>query len=237
MKKKFIVANWKANKTEEEAVAWIESFYNSEDQIEDRDSKEIIICPPFSLLLQLRKYIDANGLSLSLGTQDISKFGAGAYTGEIPAEIIKKIISHSIIGHSERRKYFSEENQDILAKIKILLDNEITPILCLSDMNQLDFYISHDKTVVDRSSDIIFVYEPPSAISGGGSFHAESPQSVEENASEISRKIGKKVTTLYGGSVNPDNASTFFELANIDGGLIGQASLDASSFLEIIKKC
>jgi triosephosphate isomerase len=231
MKKAFIVANWKSNKTLKEVRSW----FGAIRQFSIPEGKEIIICAPFIFLSEIRAIIRSNNLSIKLGVQNISSFGQGAHTGEICAEQVADFATHAIIGHSERRRYFHETDNDVIAKLKQLVKNNITPILCISDIKQMDYYLSKDTIILDKAEDIIFVYEPPSAISEGGQFHADSPEIANQNAGQISQKIGKKVTILYGGSVNSGNAGSFFTLDNIDGCLVGQASLDAKEFYKIIQ--
>lgn len=231
MKKLFIVANWKSNKTSSEALAWLQELAT---QIYNNQNQEIIVCPSFTLLPAMRTFIKENNLPIKLGVQDLSPFAEGAYTGAIAPKQAKEFVTHAIIGHSERRRLFHETNEDVIAKVKQAIAHEITPILCISDMAQLDHYLSQDQTLIENADNIIFVYEPPSAISGGGAFHAESADVANQNAGEVSKKIGKKVSTLYGGSVNPQNKEELFSKENIEGGLIGQASLDPKSFMQLI---
>jgi triosephosphate isomerase (TIM) len=233
MKKVFIVANWKSNKTESEAKEWLSAVSSLKEQ--DLSNKKIIVCPSFVNLPAMKEFVKEQALPVKLGAQNISQFNEGAYTGEVNAKQIKDFAQYALIGHSERRKYFHETDDDVIVKLRQLIDGGIIPILCVSDMKQMDYYLSKDSIVKDRANDIIFVYEPPTAISINGQYRAESPETANLNAGQISQKIGKKVITLYGGSINSSNVQSFFALDNIDGALVGQASLDPSEFLQIIK--
>lgn len=235
MKKIFIVANWKSNKTTLQAQEWLEGITNFKSQISN--DTEIIVCPSFTLLPGMKSIIAEKQLPIQLGAQNVSNFEEGAYTGEINAKQAGEFVTHAVVGHSERRRLLHETDEDVQAKVKQLLAHNIMPVLCISDMVQLDHYLAESTVLKDNADKIIFVYEPPSAISGGGAYHPESPEDANKNAAEISNKIGKRVITLYGGSVNPENAATLFAQEYIDGGLIGQASLTPESLLNIVQSC
>src|SRR3990167_10320513 len=242
-----VVANFKAHKSWDEMSAWIEQVAPKCNEF----GGTIILCPSAPFLAAA--YSKLNPLAhsgsepsgsktggqnskLQLGAQDISKFEEGPYTGEISASQLKRICQYAIVGHSERRKYFGETDGDVIQKVDLLLKCEITPILCISDLNQLDSYVDAGKTIYDNAEKIIFVYEPPSAISADKDYKPEDPEVTNQNAGQIGKILGKKVVTLYGGSINPENIKAFLSKENIAGGLVGQACLDADIFLQLISK-
>lgn len=230
MKKPLVIANWKATKTVKETSEWVSIV---KPNLSDATDTDIVVCPPFNSLSVAKLLLQ--GTNIKIGAQDVSKFKKGAYTGEVTVEMLENLVSHCIVGHSERRRYFGETDDDVIEKVNLLLGAKITPVLCVSDLVQLDSYIQRGKRIIEEAASIIFVYEPPSAISGGGSYRPEDQDKASENAGKISEKIGKKVSTLYGGSVNPENVKAFFSKVNIDGGLVGQASVDPQAFLALLK--
>ena len=230
MKKPIVIANWKATKTIKETAEWAKSALPDLEKVRHA---EIIVCAPYNSLPLIASMLKET--PISVGAQDVSKFKKGSYTGEVTVEMLDGLIDYCIVGHSERRKYFGETDVDVIEKVKNLLDYSITPVLCVSNLKQLDSYLDKGKIIVDQAEKIIFVYEPPGAVSGGGAYRPESPDDAAFNSRKIGEKLGKEVTTLYGGSVNPENAKSFFSKDNISGGLIGQASTDPAVFIEIFK--
>ncbi|MCL5746809.1 MAG: triose-phosphate isomerase [Patescibacteria group bacterium] len=223
MKKLYIVANWKSNKTELEAKEWLQSIQNSEFRIQNAD-KEIVVCPSFTLLPALKSYILSHKSEIKLGAQDISPFGSGAYTGEVNGEQIKEFADYVIIGHSERRKYFGETDEMIAKKIIQATGNGLTPIICISRIEQI-------KNLKLKIKNCIVAYEPLFAV---GSGKADTPENANQKAEEI-KKIVDNIPVLYGGSVTESNVKSFTSMPFIDGVLIGGASLNPLSFAEIIR--
>jgi triosephosphate isomerase len=228
--KPVIVANWKANNNLGQLERWLDQVKNN---LADVDNVEIVVCPTFLILNKAKELI--KGSNLKLGAQTVSSKPVGAYTGEIPAELLAEIVEYCIIGHSERRKYFSENSQQIVEKVELLLKNQVVPILCVSDLTQLDEYLSASQIFKENAGKIIFVYEPPNAISGGGDYHPESSDSVLRNTEEIRKKIGDEVVVLYGGSVNKEVIGNYVKESNINGVLVGKASLDPGEFTQITR--
>ncbi|MDP2670881.1 MAG: triose-phosphate isomerase family protein [bacterium] len=225
--KPLFVANWKANKTVKEAVDFAQKF----GQEIANSSSAAILCVPFPYLYTLFELTDE--YNFKVGAQNVSRYDNGAYTGEVTAQMLQGIASHCIVGHSERWKFFGENAQTVAQKVEKLLSNGITPILCVSDQRQLETYLSSE-AIAKSVEKIIFVHEPPGAISGGKDYHPQEPERANEEVKTIKEKIGQDVVVLYGGSVNSENITGFLEQGQINGFLVGQASLSVDGFAALV---
>lgn len=215
MKKLFIVANWKANKTVQSTNEWFDQFAIPSDLSPD---KTVIICPPFHLLPIVNMRIREKQLSVSIGAQTVSMFPEGAYTGEIAATQIKEMAEYVIIGHSERRKNFSETDEILVKKVAMAKQAGLKIIYCVPDA----------QTMIPEGVDIV-AYEPIAAI---GSGHPDTP----ENADAVAKTINNKGITsvLYGGSTTAENVHQYTEKESVNGVLVGGASLKPLEFSSMI---
>lgn len=224
MKKIFIIANWKSNKTIKEADAWFLSIQDSGLRIENVN-KEIIICPSFTLLSEGGLKVKSQELRFKIGAQNISQYEEGAYTGEVSGRQIKELAEFAVIGHSERRDNFAETDKIVGKKIDQAFKYELIPIICISNIEQ----VKNLKSKISNGK-IIIAYEPLFAIGSGS---PDTPENADRMCQEIKSILGE-VPALYGGSVNKDNIKNFTKMLNIDGALVGKASLDPLEFLGII---
>lgn len=217
MKNIWIIANWKSNKSVKEAIEWID-FVGS--RLEKKPNLKVVVCPSFIDIEEVKKTILVGNYPLLVGSQDLSPFDAGAYTGEETASILKQFVDLSILGHSERRKNFGETDEMISQKVKQALDHQITPLVCIQDEN----------TPIPESCKLV-AYEPIFAIGTGNS-------DIPQNAVEIANKLKQKspeIEVLYGGSVTAQNAKGFLMQDNLSGLLIGRSSLDPIEFVKIVE--
>ncbi len=250
MKKFIIAANWKMNKTVQESISFI-SKIDSELKDSDIYSKleniEIVIFPPFTSIYPISNLSKL----ISLGSQNIYFEESGAFTGEISAEMVKDLVKYSLIGHSERRKIFRETDKDINSKIKISLNSNLYPMLCIGEtLNERESGKTFDCIKGQLRSGLqdippedigrmVFAYEPVWAIGTG---ITATPDQAQEVHDFITREINdiaqntEKRTILYGGSVKPENSIDLLSKKDINGALIGGASLNTESFFAIIQK-
>ncbi len=220
---KYLIANWKAHKNLKEAEAWVKIF----NDLLKKDKKiieklqnnklKIVICPSHQLIYPVKQWL-IDLPNLSLGAQDISYFDKGSYTGEVPAQNLAGLVEYAIIGHSERRKYFKENNATIDQKLVLARDYDIEPILCVRDR--------HD--IIPEKVNFI-AYEPVYSIGTGEN---ESLDKILEMKKSL--HIDKDTIFLYGGSANEKNATDYLQSEQISGFLIGTASKEAVSFYNTV---
>lgn len=216
-----IAANWKSHKNREDAKKFWDEIIVQKEMLKT-SSVEVLLCPPFSLLSDAIDAVRVHALPISIGAQNVSSFPEGAYTGEIAATQLAGLATHVIIGHSERRDYLQESEHLIEMKIKQAKDAGLTVILCVQDK---------DATVYEGVD--IVAYEPVHAIGTGT---PDDPLHVQETLEALFSRY-PNVRFLYGGSVNPDTIQQFLAIKHISGFLVGGASLEASSFMELIGIC
>ena len=251
MRKKIVAGNWKMNKTFEEAQALVSEVVNMIND-EVNNEAQIVLCPSFPFLATISKTIDGNA-NVHLGAQNCHQNESGAYTGEVSAGMLQSVgVEYVILGHSERRQYFYEDDQLLEAKVKAVLKQGLSPIFCIGESleqreqdltfsileTQLSeglFHLSNEE--FDR---VVIAYEPIWAIGTGKTASSQQAQEVhafirEQIARHYDAEAAQNTTILYGGSCNPGNARELFACPDIDGGLIGGASLKSRDFLDIIK--
>ncbi len=212
----WIIANWKSNKTIQEALDWISAVG---PKLEKRENLKVVICTTFTAIEEVKKAVMVGNYPLIVGSQDLSPFPEGAYTGEEPAIILKQFAELSIIGHSERRQNFGETDEMVSKKVKQALDNQITPLVC----------VQGKETQVPEGVKLI-AYEPIFAIGTG---NPDTPENANEIAENFKEKYGIEV--LYGGSVTSKNVKDFVTMDNINGVLVVGASLDPEEFVRIVQ--
>jgi len=251
MRKKIVAGNWKMNKTYEEGLSLFSEVVNMvKDEV--RGNQEVIVCTPFIHLSSVAKL--SQGVSnVKIGSQNIHQAESGAYTGEISASQVKSVgAEYTILGHSERRAYFGETDELLAEKVNAALKYDLKPIFCIGETkeeresgkffdiikNQLDRGVFHLSK--EAFANIVLAYEPVWAIGTGLTASPEQAQEVhafirQAIADKYDAETAESTTILYGGSCNPSNAATLFAQQDIDGGLIGGASLKSRDFLEIVK--
>lgn len=246
MRKTIIAGNWKMNKTNSEAVELAGGLLDNQG---DGDNVRVVICPPFTALSEVSGAIKDS--KIFLGAQNIYPENSGAYTGEISPDMLLTIgVTYIILGHSERRDYFAESDQFVNRKVKLALEKGLIPIVCVGEKieeretgnteevvgRQIDG--SLDGLSGDQIKNVVVAYEPIWAIGTG---KTASPEMAQEVHAFIRRKLrgrygdtAEEISILYGGSMKGSNAPELLKQEDIDGGLIGGASLKADEFIKII---
>lgn len=246
MRKPFVAGNWKMNKTTVESRQLVVELLPGLNKIKTIDR---VLCPPFTDLWAVKEILE--GSDIGLGAQNMYWEPSGAYTGEISAPMLAEVCQYVILGHSERRQYFGESDETVNRKIKAALAHGLTPIVCIGE--------SLDENRAGKTSEVVgrqvrqglaglsgedgirlvIAYEPIWAIGTGLAATPEDANTIHKEVvrAALSDLFGDEsagtIRILYGGSVKPDNAADFFTQSDIDGALVGGASLKADSFIAI----
>jgi len=251
MRKKLVVGNWKMHKNLTESQALITEIRGIvRDEFRHNDA-EIVICPTALALASSARLVE--GSEIHIGAQNVNENKEGAFTGEWSASMLKSVgVSHVIVGHSERRQYYNETSQACALKNKAAITEELVVLYCVGESleeRESNQHFDVIKTQIEQGlmgitsenmSHVVIAYEPVWAIGTGKTASADQAQEVHEFIrglieTKYGQAISQSVRILYGGSVNPDNAKQIFGMEDIDGGLIGGASLKPRDFFEIIK--
>jgi triosephosphate isomerase len=219
MNKCLIVANIKSYQNENEAKNWLEAFAKIKELSLNLAQKEIVVCPSFTQLFSFFSFFSANNIGVKLGAQDVSPFDEGAYTGEVNAKQLKDFAEYVLIGHSERRQNFNETEDMLVNKTAMALKYGLNPI----------FLIQSQMDVIPQGVQIV-AYEPTTAIGTG---NPDTPENADAVGAIVKSKTNLQL--LYGGSVTSENVKSFTAKANIDGVIVGGASLEAEELLKIIE--
>ena len=248
----FIAGNWKMNLDHLQAIAFVQKLaWSLKDAKHGFDAVEVAVFPPFTDLRSVQTLVAADKYELKFGGQDVSAYDSGAYTGEISASFLKALdCSYVIIGHSERRTLHNEGDDEIAAKVVAAIEHDLVPVLCVGEtaedlekhgpsavpVEQLKAALAG----VKAGADIVVAYEPVWAI---GSGQAATPEQAEQVAAQlrhtlvelIGQESAEATRILYGGSVKSSNIAGFMRQPNVDGALVGGASLDLAEFSSIVQ--
>ncbi len=246
MRKKIIAGNWKMNMLPNEAIKFIEEL----TPLVKETNNEVILCVPYIDLFY--GLLTAQGTNIKIGAQNMHFEETGAYTGEVSGKMLKSIgVEYVIIGHSERRQYFNETDETVNKKIKTAFENELKPIVCVGETLEQREEGKTEEVITKQTElalqgltneqveNTIIAYEPIWAIGTGKTATAEdannSIKAIRNKISEIyGQNVAERVIIQYGGSVKSANAKELFEMSDIDGGLVGGASLKSEEFAKIV---
>ncbi len=248
-----MAGNWKMNNTWAETVVLTQSIINNAP--DDWDEVDMVVCPPLVNLKAAFSVIEFDKAPIAVGAQNVYWEDSGAFTGEVSAPMLAEIgVSYCIIGHSERREYFGETDEMVNRKLKALLASNIAPIVCVGEslavrdsQTHIDFVRNQVRAAfagldASEAAKCVISYEPVWAIGTGRTATPEQAQEVcfairSLLADEWGSDTAEQVRILYGGSVNVGNVDGLLAQQDIDGGLIGGASLDATSFCALAQAC
>ncbi len=252
VRRPIMAGNWKMNLNHLEAIALVQklAFSLTEQQLTD---VEAVVLPPFTDLRSVQTLVDGDKLLIGYGAQDISAHASGAYTGEISGAMLAKLgCSYVVVGHSERREYHNEDDALVNKKVKAALANGLTPILCIGEGVEIRDAVGHvghccsqldqglDGLTAEQVQKIVIAYEPVWAIGTG---KTATPENAQEVCGAVRARLAEKygqqtadvVRIQYGGSVKSANIAAIMAQPDVDGALIGGASLDAEEFAAICR--
>jgi triosephosphate isomerase (TIM) len=225
----YLVANLKSQLNHSQASDWLEKVVPLPPISSSK--LKVVICPTFTQVSIFKDNLESLSAPCTVGAQTVSSHPAGKHTGDVPASALQNLVTHCLVGHSERRSSYQETDRDVSIQSRHLIDHKITPIICF-DQSNLDTQIKDLKTQKINPLSCLFAYEPVSAIGTG---QPESPDIAENVAMKLVSLVGQPVTILYGGSVSPQNISSFLEKPHLNGVLVGSNSLDPLIFKKLIK--
>ena len=247
-----IAGNWKMNLDHQQAIALVQKLsWTLRDAAHDYKNCEVVVFPPFTDIRSVQTLMDADKIELGLGAQDLSKFDSGAYTGEVSGAFLKKLeVKYVLIGHSERRQYHGENDETVQAKTASAFRHGIVPVICVGET--LEELETEGQSAVpvrqtlaalaghEKMGDFVIAYEPVWAIGTGKVATPEEAAAVcgkirEAIAAEHGPEIADATRILYGGSVKANNVAGFLRSSEVDGVLVGGASLDAEEFSGIAR--
>jgi triosephosphate isomerase len=251
MRKDLIVGNWKMNATHLETIQMVQKLSYRLDP-SDYQRVDVAVCPPFTALRSAQTVIETDHLQIGLGAQNVYWEDKGAFTGEIAPPMLAALsVSYVIVGHSERRELFGETNDDVNRKVKAVLGAGMTPILCCGETEEeREAGVTEEKIglqvraglaglTAEQIAGMVVAYEPIWAIGTGRTASDEDAGAmatfVRETIADIAEDAAESTRILYGGSMNPGNVAGLMAKKDIDGGLVGGASLDPDTFASVVR--
>lgn len=251
-RKPIMAGNWKMNMDHLQAIHLVQSLATElSDRNFDYSDTEVVVVPPFTDIRSVQTVVEGDDLKIKYGAQDVSLFESGAYTGEVSATMLSKLgCSYVVVGHSERREYHEETDELVGRKAQVVVEGGMIPIICCGEVLEIRQKGTHVDYVVgqieaalqgftaDQVKDLVIAYEPVWAIGTG---EVATPADAEEVCKAIrdlvaaiyDREVADAIRILYGGSVNSGNVKELMAQPDVDGGLVGGASLKADEFAKI----
>ncbi|MCA1838862.1 MAG: triose-phosphate isomerase [Actinomycetota bacterium] len=251
MRKPVIAANWKMNKSHLDAIHFVEALRNHLEPV-TYDQVDIVICPPFTAIRSVQTTIDGDDLEISIGAQDMHWESSGAFTGEISASMLTKLgVKYVIIGHSERRQSFAETDETVNKKVTAAFESGLIPIMCVGEtLEEREGSVAQERVSAqvlegtkgltgEQVAKMVIAYEPIWAIGTGKTASSEDAQAmssfIRTTVRDFAPDSADDLRVQYGGSVKPGNIAELMSQPDIDGALVGGASLEAEDFARLVQ--